>query len=238
KSLDNCWGGNLGSAQLWNENKVQIDKIEELLATCADEAPRIPLQDFPEDIIRLIVLKLNNDKDLKNLSESDDSLKSLVSENRIWRQLCIYHFSRENIINTAMKLQQEQQKKAKNKSKRPNLNLQGGRAGLRKTGIILDCDINMDDNNKENDMSGDGNENEEGEKIDWETVYKYLKRNFSLKEEYAEVLNYCKPCNVLFWPSFGHPCIVGTSVFLEKGKENKDLFVDVKPCDFVSFFST
>ena len=181
------------------------------------------------------------------MAEADDTLKALVSENRIWRQLCIYHFSQENIINTAIKLkekQQEEQKRRKfHREPRAFHHLLRKDSGNKPETTTFDENkenLTSNNNNDNAENNNDSNEinNNSSEKVDWETVYKYLKRNFSLKEEYAEVLNYCKPCNVLFWPSFGHPCIVGESVFLDKDRETKDLLVDVKPGDFVSFFST
>lgn len=69
------------------------------------------------------------------------------------------------------------------------------------------------------------------ERKDWRLLYRKLRRKFGLREEFTELLILCKNCRVLFWQSYGHPCLV-------RKKENRnEALVPVTPQTFLSFFS-
>lgn len=55
------------------------------------------LHELPEEVVREIILKLNHHFDLNNLSTSSDLFKKLISESRIWREMCEYHFTDEQV---------------------------------------------------------------------------------------------------------------------------------------------
>lgn len=51
------------------------------------------LQNLPEECVREILLRLADHKDLENSSKAYSVMQSLSSEQRIWRELCSFHFS-------------------------------------------------------------------------------------------------------------------------------------------------
>jgi len=77
---------------------------------------------------------------------------------------------------------------------------------------------------------------------EWKQLYKMLRWKFGLREEYTETLTLCRKCSALFWRSIGHPCIVAANI--EQQEEEGDdlqrqqqLFIDVSPSTFLSYFS-
>jgi len=46
----------------------------------------------------------------------------------------------------------------------------------------------------------------------WRDLYISLKKKYGLRQEFTELVMLCKPCRVLFWASYGHPCVVDNSV--------------------------
>ncbi|CAG2120056.1 unnamed protein product, partial [Medioppia subpectinata] len=55
------------------------------------------LTDLPEELIREILLRLTDYKDLMNSGEAYNIMQSLLDEQHIWRQLCKYHYSRAQL---------------------------------------------------------------------------------------------------------------------------------------------
>ena len=55
------------------------------------------LTDLPEELIREILLRLTDYKDLMNSGQSYDIMQSILDEQHIWKQLCKYHFTRQQI---------------------------------------------------------------------------------------------------------------------------------------------
>jgi len=55
------------------------------------------LQNLPEECIREILLRLADHKDLQNSSRASSVMQSLVDEQRIWRELCRFHFTSAQI---------------------------------------------------------------------------------------------------------------------------------------------
>ncbi|GBM50058.1 F-box only protein 25 [Araneus ventricosus] len=55
------------------------------------------LTDMPAAILREILLRLSDYKDLMNSAQACDDMKFLVDEQHIWRQLCKFHFSKDQI---------------------------------------------------------------------------------------------------------------------------------------------
>jgi len=91
-----CWGRPLGSTALQQQNKKRLEKLEDFgkgdfVCAAGD------LHELPEVVVREIVLKLNHHSDLFNLCESSDYLKRIIGESRIWRELCNYHFTDNQI---------------------------------------------------------------------------------------------------------------------------------------------
>lgn len=154
---------------------------------------------FPEEVIRQILLRLSNDKDIDSISNSHLLFREISNENRVWRQLCNYHFTAA---------QREQLLQQQNQFHKP-------------------CQKAVASNNDE----FSNNDHETSAIFDdspqWKLVYKSLKRKHGLsKEEYAEELNLCKTCGLLFWttPSLSpHDC--GMAILIR-----------VKPGDFIKYF--
>lgn len=55
------------------------------------------LQNLPEECVREILLRLADHKDLENSSKAYSVMQSLSSEQRIWKELCSFHFSEVQI---------------------------------------------------------------------------------------------------------------------------------------------
>lgn len=52
---------------------------------------------MPEAILREILLRLSDYKDLMNSAQACDDMKFLLDEQHIWRELCKFHFSGEQL---------------------------------------------------------------------------------------------------------------------------------------------
>ena len=55
------------------------------------------LTDLPEELIREILLRLSDYKDLMNSGDAYEMMNTLLDEQHIWRQLCKYHFSKTQV---------------------------------------------------------------------------------------------------------------------------------------------
>lgn len=96
-----CWGRPLGSTLLWEQHLKTIDRIcqfargIEIKEPIEDGTHR--LSDMPSGILREILLKLSDYKDLMNSAQACDDMKFLIDEQYIWKELCKFHFSEEKI---------------------------------------------------------------------------------------------------------------------------------------------
>ena len=59
--------------------------------------------DLPEECIREIILRIGDHRDLESSAEAWSVMSSLVSEQRIWRELAIFHFNPRQ-LNTVLEL--------------------------------------------------------------------------------------------------------------------------------------
>ncbi|RWS10788.1 F-box only protein 25-like protein [Dinothrombium tinctorium] len=93
-----CWGRPLGSTTLWKQHLRTIEKICQMANTIEIKEPENDgskkLTDLPEELIREILLRLSDYKDLINSGQAYEVMHSLLDEQHIWRQLCKYHFSK------------------------------------------------------------------------------------------------------------------------------------------------
>lgn len=55
------------------------------------------LEDLPEECIREIILRINDHRDLEASSAAWTLMKALASEQRVWRELTQFHFSKQQI---------------------------------------------------------------------------------------------------------------------------------------------
>lgn len=112
-----CWGKPLGSQTLWEQHVQTIQRIQNIASqiTIKEPEPGIHpnLKDLPEECIREILLRISDHRDLEASSSAWTMMESIVSEERIWRELTNYHFTSEQIENVLLK---------KNFGKRKNIN--------------------------------------------------------------------------------------------------------------------
>ncbi|GIY11343.1 f-box only protein 32 [Caerostris extrusa] len=96
-----CWGRPLGSTLLWEQHLKTIDRICQFASDIQIKEPiddgKYRLSDMPAAILREILLRLSDYKDLMNSAQACDDMKFLMDEQHIWRQLCKFHFSKEQI---------------------------------------------------------------------------------------------------------------------------------------------
>jgi hypothetical protein len=216
------------------------------------------MEAFPEEVVRQVLLKLNNEKDIEALSNTSPLLSQITNENRVWRELCKYHFTPQQIDlihQHLVKLKERNSNKRNQGNKNWNHahsfhNSEGtvlGRAGSESPPTLRsregsessssECDRNNSSSSGEEDgcshesckNSGDENMNVSGVGYPhWKLKFKTLKRRYGLsKEEYADELNLCKSCGLLFWTAVDsashHDCGI-------------PILIPVKPGDFIKYF--
>lgn len=96
-----CWGGLLGSQLLWSENTERIERILDMAAnmTICELSPNShpQLLQLPEDCLREIIMRLSDHKDLIASAQACDQMAVIVNEQRVWRELTKFHFTRDQI---------------------------------------------------------------------------------------------------------------------------------------------
>ncbi|KAK7862923.1 hypothetical protein R5R35_002970 [Gryllus longicercus] len=96
-----CWGRPLGSTLLWEKHLRTINRILSIANRIQIREPGddvFPkLQNLPEECVREVLLRLADHKDLENSGKAYSVMQRLVDEQRIWRELCQFHFSPQQI---------------------------------------------------------------------------------------------------------------------------------------------
>lgn len=96
-----CWGKPLGSPSLWNENVQTIQRIQAIATEIKIEEPgpeiSPKLHELPEECIREIILRIADYRDLESSSGAWTTMKSVVAEQRVWRELAHFHFKPHQI---------------------------------------------------------------------------------------------------------------------------------------------
>jgi len=67
------------------------------------------------------------------------------------------------------------------------------------------------------------------EKKNWRSLYLALRKQFGVRQQFTELLMLCKNCRVLFWESYGHPCL--------SSNEFCSPPIPITPQTFLTFFS-
>ncbi|XP_063241117.1 F-box only protein 32 [Bacillus rossius redtenbacheri] len=92
-----CWGWPLGSSLLWERHLRSIDKVAAIASHIRIREPRDDaypkLVDLPEECVREVLLRLDDHKDLESSGQAYGVMQRLVDEQRIWRELCRFHFT-------------------------------------------------------------------------------------------------------------------------------------------------
>lgn len=101
KENQKCWGKPLGSQDLWKNHVKTIQRIQSITSQIEITEPgpeiRPKLHDLPEECIREIILRIADHKDLESSSNAWHLMAAIVSEQRIWRELCRFHFTHNQI---------------------------------------------------------------------------------------------------------------------------------------------
>lgn len=96
-----CWGKPLGSQSLWEGHVQTIQRIQNIASQIQIREPgpniRPKLHDLPEECVREIILKLTDYKDLDASASAWSLMAALISEQRVWRELSHYHFTKQQI---------------------------------------------------------------------------------------------------------------------------------------------
>lgn len=97
------WGGHLGSETLIRRHKNTRTRIacitvlekrrNELELKKQTETAEITMEQLPEECVREILCKLSDHRDVENAGRSTPTMKYIVSEKRIWRELVQAHFT-------------------------------------------------------------------------------------------------------------------------------------------------
>ncbi|XP_040172068.1 F-box only protein 32 [Anopheles arabiensis] len=96
-----CWGKPLGSQSLWAEHVQTIQRIQDIASQIEIKEPgpniRPKLHDLPEECVREIILRITDYKDLEASASAWSLMAALISEQRVWRELSHYHFTKQQI---------------------------------------------------------------------------------------------------------------------------------------------
>lgn len=215
-----CWGRPLGSTVLWAQHLRTIDRIHAIANRIEIQEPgeevRPKLEDLPEECIREILLRLADHRDVERASGAYPLMRQLAAEQRVWRELCQFHFTRQQL---------------------EFILASRGVGGIGPVGAIaLPTAAGL--------PTGGQQAADLQQRRDWQQTYHRLRRQFGLREDYAEILQLCRNCRCLFWESLGHPCIADQDPgFRERlgggggNIDHKSVYVPVTPQAFLKFFS-
>ncbi|XP_068618195.1 F-box only protein 25 isoform X2 [Battus philenor] len=100
-----CWGRPLGSRALWRHHDRAIARITRIAQGIHIHEPGpevVPkLHDLPEECIREIMLRISDHRDLDAASSAWSVMASVCSEQRVWRELVMFHFTQQQ-LNTVL----------------------------------------------------------------------------------------------------------------------------------------
>uniref|UniRef100_A0A2R5LE02 Putative f-box n=1 Tax=Ornithodoros turicata TaxID=34597 RepID=A0A2R5LE02_9ACAR len=93
-----CWGRPLGSTQLWAQHQRTLQRIVSIRRSIQirgppSDSPHPQFLHLPPELLREILLKLTDYRDLVNSGKAYPVLQELIDEEYIWHQLCLFHFS-------------------------------------------------------------------------------------------------------------------------------------------------
>ena len=99
------WGSHLGSSQLFKQHLESRRRITEFVEKMQVEykqdlaTPSSPglVNALPEECIREILLRLSDSRDLETASKTCETMKSVASEKRVWRELVQTHFTKMQV---------------------------------------------------------------------------------------------------------------------------------------------
>jgi F-box protein 25/32 len=95
-----CWGKPVGSQNLWVAHLQTIERIQNIASQIEIEpnTQAVPqLTELPEECIRKIILQMSDHKDLESAASAWSLMAYIIQEQRIWRELSKFHFSKQQI---------------------------------------------------------------------------------------------------------------------------------------------
>ncbi|XP_022240912.1 F-box only protein 32-like isoform X1 [Limulus polyphemus] len=96
-----CWGRPLGSTLLWEQHLQTIERICMFASNIKIKEPKddgsLKLTHLPAELIREILLRLCDYRDLINSGQAYSVMQGLINEQYIWRQLCYFHFTLQQV---------------------------------------------------------------------------------------------------------------------------------------------
>lgn len=222
-----CWGRPLGSTRLWEQHLQSIDRILSIANTIQIREPHDEmypkLQNLPEECVREILLRLADHKDLENSSKAYSVMQNLSNEQRIWRELCSFHFTDVQIACTIEKIRKQEKQALEKQQQHISLRMR---------------ELPLEPQPTSGDSATDAEQTQKS--LDWKKVYHKLRKSYGLREDYPEMIQLCRNCCCLFWKSIGHPCIADQDPTFQEKLESVDkssLYVPVPPHAFLKFFS-
>lgn len=136
------------------------------------------LQDLPEECIREIILRINDHRDLESSSAAWTLMAALASEQRVWRELTQFHFTKQQI-------DQMIQKQFSNNNIGMNINLNNSRTNANNSSNSAATPATAAAADASNKCGDDVNQNSKTEKKpmkrfsntkDWQKIYHALRR--------------------------------------------------------------
>ncbi|XP_055330621.1 F-box only protein 25-like [Paramacrobiotus metropolitanus] len=103
------WGKHVGSELLWKGHKMRLQQwnhvMDDLIVHQSTECNQAVLTDLPEECMRLILLCLSDHHDLIRcaaaLPASPSKFGHLFDEQRLWKELCFFHFDAGQLAQVA-----------------------------------------------------------------------------------------------------------------------------------------
>lgn len=98
-----CWGRPIGSSALWQQHFDTIERISqaidriELSNPKEDDENTTSWNSLPVEMIREILLRLNDYRDLLNSARASPVMRAMVDDHYIWQKLCLYHFTEKQV---------------------------------------------------------------------------------------------------------------------------------------------
>lgn len=97
-----CWGQPIGSSLLWQQHHETIERISQMidnieLAPSKLDSQTTSFNELPAEMIREIILRLNDYQDLINSARASPIMKQMILSQNVWERLCRYHFNEQQL---------------------------------------------------------------------------------------------------------------------------------------------
>lgn len=97
-----CWGRPIGSSLLWQQHFHTIERISQIVDGIELSPPKsdnndLTFNDLPVEMIREILLRLNDYRDLINSAQASPVMRTMIDGQYIWHKLCKYHFTEQQL---------------------------------------------------------------------------------------------------------------------------------------------